>query len=284
MSMPTAPFLKWAGGKRRQLGYLTRKLPPGQRLVEPFVGAGSVFMGTEYDAYLLADSSQDLIDVFHTLMDDRQTFVQYARSLFVPGNNTEARYYHLREQFNHTPPGAVRAALFLYLNRHGYNGLCRYNAAGGFNVPFGAYKQPYFPEREMLAFLEKVRHRHVVVVRQDFRATFGRVRPGDVVYCDPPYTTLSTTSAFTSYTSSGFSDEDHTELAWLARTVAARGIPVLINNHSLPPVNRLYRKAGASVSFKRRGRAINSMADRRAGGVEVAACWNIEPIGARRVV
>jgi len=46
----------------------------------------------------------------------------------------------------------LKAALFLYLNRHGYNGLCRYNASGEFNTPFGRYKKPYFPEKEMLHF------------------------------------------------------------------------------------------------------------------------------------
>ena len=277
----SAPFLKWAGGKRKQVEYLARKLPAGERLVEPFAGAGAVFMGTEYDRYLLADTNTDLIDLYHALLDDGQHFVRYAQGLFVPANNTEARYYELREQFNHTPPGAVRAALFLYLNRHGYNGLCRYNSAGGFNVPFGAYQQPYFPAHELRGFYVKMRTRDVTIALQDFRASFAQLQAGDVVYCDPPYIPLSKTASFTAYNGQSFDMDDHIDLHTLAIQAAADGRPVVLNNHSHPALNRLYRQSLASLAFKRRSRAINAKTSARKGVVEVTAYWNFGAIETR---
>lgn len=277
------PFLKWAGGKRKQVSYLSRKLPAGQRLVEPFVGAGAVFMGTDYDAYLLADTNQDLIDLYHILISDGQNFVRYARHFFNAHNSTEARYYQLREQFNEMTQGTpYRAALFLYLNRHGYNGLCRYNSAGGFNVPFGAYRKPYFPDAELIAFRVKVLQRDVRIVCQDFRTTFAQLQGGDVVYCDPPYIPISQTAHFTGYTGKGFGETDQRELAQLAREAAAADIPIVINNHSHPVMNRLYRQAGAAMSYKRQGRSINSDSARRGGVVESTASWNIGPITNRK--
>lgn len=268
------PFLKWAGGKRRQVDYLARKLPAGRRLVEPFVGAGAVFLGTDYDSYLLADSNPDLIELYRCLVDDGQDFVRYVQALFTPGNNTEASYYQLRDQFNNTPPGAVRSALFLYLNRHGYNGLCRYNAAGGFNVPFGSYRQPYFPASELMAFSSKLRTRHVTIACQDFRTTFAQLQALDVVYCDPPYIKLSQTAQFTAYDGTPFGMAEHRDLLDLAMEAAICGNPVVLNNHSHPILNRAYREAGAALAFKRHGRSISALGSGRRGVVELTASWN----------
>ena len=77
--------------------------------------------------------------------------------------NNEEQYYKLRKQFNETNDQHKRAVLFVYLNRHGYNGLCRYNLKGGYNVPFGRYKAPYFPEKEMLVFHEKAQNAEITI-------------------------------------------------------------------------------------------------------------------------
>ncbi len=121
-------------------------------MIEPFVGAGSVFLNTDYDHYLLADINPDLINLYNHLKDEPQRFIEDARALFQPEYNKKEVYLALRVEFNQCTDTYRRSLLFLYMNRHGFNGLCRYNKKGGFNVPFGSYKKPYFPEKEMVFF------------------------------------------------------------------------------------------------------------------------------------
>jgi DNA adenine methylase len=235
------PFLKWAGNKYRILEHIMAVLPSGNRLIEPFVGSGAVFLNADYGEYLLADSNEDLINLFRTLQHEREPFIEYCRVFFTSITNTEGRYYELREEFNSASDSRLKAALFLYLNRHAYNGLCRYNLKGGFNAPFGQYAKPYFPEREMQRFIDRASRATFMV--EDFRNTMRSARTGDVLYCDPPYVPLSATSNFTSYSSGGFGREDQIALAELAKELAARGVPVLISNHATEFTLDVYRVA-----------------------------------------
>ncbi|MCY0881732.1 MAG: Dam family site-specific DNA-(adenine-N6)-methyltransferase, partial [Firmicutes bacterium] len=155
------PFLKWAGGKFRLVSRIRGVLPKGNRLIEPFAGSAALWLNTSYSHALIADVNPDLIQLYHTVQSHSFAFIAAARALFTPENNTAARYYALREEFNACTDPWRRSVLFLYLNRHGYNGLCRYNASGGFNVPFGRYHRPYFPEKELTFFAEKSQKEHV---------------------------------------------------------------------------------------------------------------------------
>lgn len=139
-------FLKWAGGKFPLLDDIKKHLPEGECLIEPFVGAGSVFLNTDFSRYILADINSDLIGLYNIVKLRTDEYVAAAREMFTPENNVAERYYLYRDEFNQSQDPLRRAVLFLYLNRHGYNGLCRYNLRGEFNVPFGRYKKPYFPK------------------------------------------------------------------------------------------------------------------------------------------
>ena len=150
MQQKTRAFLKWAGGKYSLVEGIAQRLSLASRdadtLVEPFVGAGSVFLNTDFKHYILNDINADLINLYNELKQQPDEFVSDARKLFVDLNNHADAYYEYRKQFNSSVDIYERAILFLYMNRHGYNGLCRYNLKGIFNVPFGKYKKPYFPE------------------------------------------------------------------------------------------------------------------------------------------
>ena len=148
-------FLKWAGGKYPLVDEIRRYLPAGKRLIEPFVGAGSVFLNTDYEEYLLADINADLISLYNIVKTQPDNFVRDAKVMFSGEFNQSEMFYALRSEFNHSQDPYRRAVLFLYLNRHCYNGLCRYNSRGEFNVPFGRYKKPYFPEAELYWFAQK---------------------------------------------------------------------------------------------------------------------------------
>lgn len=235
------PFLKWAGGKFRLLPRILATLPEGNRFIEPFVGSGALFLNTDYERYLLADNNPDLINLYQTLTREGGEFIDYASRLFNADNNQEAAYYRLRERFNALESGREKSALFLYLNRHGYNGLCRYNLKGIFNVPYGRYKKPYFPADEMAHFARKARRATFACL--DFNTTLARARRHNVVYCDPPYVPWSITANFTSYSQKAFSLDMQTRLAVQAQRLAERGVPVIISNHDTPFTREIYRNA-----------------------------------------
>lgn len=241
------PFLKWAGGKLRIVDRIKALLPAGQRLIEPFVGSGALFLNTEYAAYLLADANADLINLYQQLQQGRQGFIDYCATFFIQTNNDEVTFYTLRRRFNQTGDPLEKAALFVYLNKHCYNGLCRYNARGEFNVPFGRYKQPYFPAAEMLTFHQKAQQATFQV--QDFATTMAAAQPGDVVYCDPPYAPLSATANFTSYSAEGFGADEQQKLAEMAEQLRQRGITVIISNHDTPFTRELYALADQHSYF-----------------------------------
>ncbi len=242
--MSIRPFLKWPGGKYRLVNRIHSLLPQGKQLIEPFVGGGAVFLNTDFEHYLLNDANPDLIRLYQTLQKKGGAFIEVCRSFFIKKYNTEKHYYKFRTQFNASTDPVLRSALFLYLNRHGYNGLCRYNAGKGeFNVPFGSYTKPYFPEKEMFHFHEVAKR--AVFVCEDFTETLKRARKGSVIYCDPPYVPLTATANFTRYQSQGFSLAEQQVLADCAKKCAKRGIPVLLSNHSNDFTRDIY--AGAMI-------------------------------------
>ena len=238
------PFIKWVGNKYRLVPIILDHLSPGKRLVEPFAGSGALFLNSSFPQGLLNDSNPHLISMFLLLQRCGPAFIDYCKVFFEPETNTERFYYDSRAAFNDLGKNAPlfeftrKAALFLYLNRHGYNGLCRYNKKGEFNTPFGNYVKPYFPEKEMVYFYEKAAT--ATFTCADFRHTFSQLEEGDVVYADPPYLPLSPTANFTQYGADGFGVQDHSDLAALAEEAAARGIPVVVSNHDTPLTREIY--------------------------------------------
>lgn len=227
--------VKWVGSKSRLLPQLLPHLPEGKRLVEPFAGSCSVMLNTEYDEYLIGDVNPDLIALYKAIAANPYDVIDRARLLFESYNHAVG-YYDNRDSFNHNDDPTWRPALFLYLNRHCFNGLCRYNKAGGFNVPYGKYKQPYFPEAEILAFAEKAKR--ATFLCAGYAETLDLVRGGDVVYCDPPYLTES--QNFTQYHASGFDAVDHGRLTRKLRKLAGKGVSVVVSNSDEPAVRYLY--------------------------------------------
>jgi DNA adenine methylase len=235
------PFLKWAGSKYKIIDRITRSLPPGNRLIEPFVGSGSVFLNTDYPEYLVADSNSDLIALYNCIKDKGIDFIAYARNLFIAENNQQESFSRLRTEFNSSEDIARKSAIFIYLNRHCFNGLCRYNSKSQFNVPFGRYKNPTFPETAILDFFHKSQTVEFKV--SNFIETMQQAKFGDVVYCDPPYAPLEQTSNFTSYTRGEFTLEHQKVLADIAVKLMDRGISVIISNHDTEFTRSIYNSA-----------------------------------------
>ncbi|MBT1064261.1 Dam family site-specific DNA-(adenine-N6)-methyltransferase [Bowmanella sp. Y26] len=264
-------FLKWAGGKYALVNEIRSRLPTGQRLIEPFVGAGSVFLNTQYSDYLLNDINPDLINLYTELQLRPDQYIIDAKGFFAPEFNQAETYYRLRDEFNQSSDPYHRSLLFLYLNRHGYNGLCRYNLSGKFNVPFGRYKQPYFPEAELNYFAEKAQYATFTCL--PFSEVFAMAGEGDVIYCDPPYAPISKTSNFTSYATNGFSMDEQKQLAVQARLIVkSANIPVLISNHDTEQTREIYQ--GANLSELKVGRYISQKGHKRKKVDELLALFH----------
>lgn len=226
-------ILKWAGNKTAVMPCLKKHLPAGPRLVEPFAGSCAVMMETDYPHYLVADINPDLINMYQQIKDDVLGFIERAKHLFNTFN-TEDGYYDSRDYFNHDCDPEWRAALFLYLNRHGYRGVCRYNKRGIFNVPYGNYKKPYFPETEIRAFAEKAQR--ATFICAGYEETLAQLLPGDVIYCDPPYD-----GTFSGYHTAGFGEDDQYRLASVLGRRSSEGHPVVASNSDTLLIRSLYR-------------------------------------------
>ncbi|EFA5644545.1 TPA: Dam family site-specific DNA-(adenine-N6)-methyltransferase, partial [Escherichia coli] len=214
---PAAEFersiFKWAGGKFGVLEQIFRYLPEGKRLIEPFVGGGAVFMNAGYQENLLNDVNADLINFYKTLQREAHSLITLAHRFF-QDYNTQEGYLAVRNAFNKQVYDDLhRAAAFLFLNRHCFNGLTRYNQAGEFNVGYGKYKTPYFPLQEMEAFLGAEGRSEFVC--GDFAAVIEAAGEGDVIFCDPPYEPLPNTEGFTNYSGHDFKFEEQKRLVSL---------------------------------------------------------------------
>lgn len=142
-------FLKWLGNKTRLISEIEKVLPKGKRLVEPFVGSGAVTLAFKYPAYSIGDANEDILSVWSALLARPEAFIEEVERLFQTDPADVRSYYEIRERFNRTQDPWERAICFMYLNRYGFNGLCRYNRDGLFNVAHGRYKTVYFPKQEL---------------------------------------------------------------------------------------------------------------------------------------
>jgi DNA adenine methylase len=259
-TLAVTPPLKWAGGKRWQVPHLRNRWEPHahRRLVEPFCGGLAVALGLAPARALLNDVNPHLINFYR--------WAKRGLAIEIPMRNDAESFYAGRARFNdllaqggHQTREA--ASLFYYLNRSGYNGLCRFNASGRFNVPFGRYARIRYL-RDFEAFRAAVRRwtfscrdfEDLPLLREDF------------IYADPPYDV-----PFTRYSSGGFGWEDQERTArWLARHPG----PVVLTNQATERIMALYSSLGFEVAVLPAPRRISCTGDRRAAA-EVMAWRNL---------
>jgi len=285
----TRPLLKWAGGKRQLLPALRRFYPPRfDRYREPFLGSAAVFFDLHNRGLLdgrpvrLSDTNPDLIACYTAVRDCPDEVIgELVRLAEGHAERGSAHYYDIRDKhFNpqrrtlasssHVRYTPLLAAMLIYLNRTGYNGLFRLNSSGEFNVPAGRYASPRICDadniRNVAAALSQ---RHVSLACESFDAILQDARAGDFLYFDPPYAPLSPTARFTSYTAAGFTSSDQQRLKELVVELAARGCHVLLSNSTAPEITALYARdkavsrAGLRTLKVPARRAINSQAGRR---------------------
>ncbi|ENF4350664.1 TPA: Dam family site-specific DNA-(adenine-N6)-methyltransferase [Escherichia coli] len=265
------PIFKWVGGKFSELPTVLEHLPHGKRLIEPFVGGGSVFTNAGFRHNLLNDINGDLINFYQTLQREGHSLVTLAYSFFKNYNNADA-YLEVREAFNRGKYDQLHhAAAFLYLNRHCFNGVTRYNQNGEFNVGYGKYKAPYFPHAEMEAFLADDVLKNTSFVSGDFAGVIEAAGEGDVIFCDPPYEPLPDTEGFTSYSGNSFRFDEQKRLVSLLVEAHQRGAKVVITNSGAPNIRELYERNGFKVHHMAARRSVSCKASTRVVANDIIA-------------
>ena len=284
------PFLKWAGGKRQLLPVLREFYPESfGKYHEPFLGSGAVFFDLAgrltNGRVRLTDVNADLIGCWLRLRDSPDAVIAGLRKLATGYHKSpNEHFYRVRnDEFNPARSeimngNGVRAeaytsdlaAMFIYLNRTGYNGLFRLNSTGQFNVPRGRYRNPRICDEGNLQRVSSILcELSVEIEHASFDAVLQSASTGDFIYFDPPYAPLSTTAQFTTYTAGGFGAEDQRELQRIVLELVSKGCHVVLSNSTAPQITALYRDNSEAQKLNIKAhtvparRAINSNASRR---------------------
>jgi len=244
------PPLKWAGGKRWLLPHLAPlwRTHRERRYVEPFCGGLAAALGLRPETALLNDINPHLINFYQHLQSGLEVTIEM--------KNEQECFYRQRTRFNKLikggeAKGAEAAQLFYYLNRTCFNGLCRFNQSGEFNVPFGTHQAiTYGTDFSQFRRVFK----KWAFTNRDIESL--EIEPADFIYADPPYDV-----EFTTYSAGGFSWADQVRAA---ERLAAHPGPVVLSNQATTRIVELYEKLGFEISYLAGPRRISCTGDRAA--------------------
>lgn len=269
-----APFVKWAGGKRQLITQIRERMPEKYNdYYEPFVGGGAVIFDLLPANALINDINKALINTYRTICNEPDAFLKEVNRLDNDmWEDGKKYYYSIREHYNdklmRSEYDVELAALFVFINKHCFNGLYRVNGKGLFNVPYNNSRRVSVDEDVIIATSEYLRG--VTIIDGDFEQACKNAKKGDFVFIDSPYAPLNPTS-FESYTKEGFDIESHKRLAKLYDELTARGCYCMLTNHNTELINELYGNKDYKIDVVSVKRMINSDASNRVGE-EVIIC------------
>ena len=269
-----APFAKWAGGKRQLIPQIRERMPEQfNNYYEPFVGGGAVIFELLPQNAVINDINRALINAYQMICEHPQEFLQEINRLDAEmWEDGKEYYYSLREHYNDKLMkeefDVELAALFVFINKHCFNGLYRVNGKGLFNVPYNNSRRSSVDEKSIMEISEYLRN--VRIISGDFEVACEGAGEGDFVFIDSPYAPLNPTS-FESYTKEGFDIESHRRLANLFDELTTRGCYCMLTNHNTELINELYGNKGYTIDVVSVKRMINSDASNRVGE-EVIIC------------
>ena len=269
-----APFVKWAGGKRQLISQIRERMPEKYNdYYEPFVGGGAVIFDLLPANALINDINKTLINTYRTICNEPDDFLKEVNRLDNDmWEDGKKYYYSIREHYNdklmRSEYDVELAALFVFINKHCFNGLYRVNGKGLFNVPYNNSRRVSVDEDVIIATSEYLRG--VTIIDGDFEQACKNAKKGDFVFIDSPYAPLNPTS-FESYTKEGFDIESHKRLAKLYDELTARGCYCMLTNHNTELINELYGNKDYKIDVVSVKRMINSDASNRVGE-EVIIC------------
>lgn len=269
-----APFVKWAGGKRQLIPQIRERMPEKYNdYYEPFVGGGAVIFDLLPANALINDINKALINTYRIICNESDAFLKEVNRLDNDmWEDGKKYYYSIREHYNdklmRSEYDVELAALFVFINKHCFNGLYRVNGKGLFNVPYNNSRRFSVDEDVIIATSEYLRG--LTIIDGDFEQACKNAKKGDFVFIDSPYAPLNPTS-FESYTKEGFDIESHKRLAKLYDELTARGCYCMLTNHNTELINELYGNKDYKIDVVSVKRMINSDASNRVGE-EVIIC------------
>lgn len=268
------PFVKWAGGKRQLLPQIKERMPEKyNNYYEPFVGGGAVTFELMPANALINDINKALINAYRQICNAPEAFLEAVKKLDAKmWEDGKEYYYSLREHYNDKLMKAEYdidlAALFVFINKHCFNGLYRVNGKGLFNVPYNNSRRSSVDEGVIMAVSRYLQS--VIITDGDFEEACKDAGKGDFVFMDSPYAPLNPTS-FESYTKEGFDIESHRRLAKLFDELTDRGCYCMLTNHNTDLISELYGNKGCRIDVVSVKRMINSDTSNRVGE-EVIIC------------
>ncbi len=267
------PFIKWVGGKRQLIDTLFKNIPTSfSNYHEPFIGGGALYFklwneGLIKKAYL-NDFNTHLYNAYVTVKKRPNELIEELKS--PKYKNEKSIYYKLREKYNKKGyiDNTERAALFIYFNKTGFNGLWRVNSKDGYNVPIGRYKNPKICDEENIILVSEALKK-AELSNKDFSSVINNAKPKDFVYFDPPYHPLSGSSNFTTYTKLDFTEKDQIRLKEVYAGLDLKKVNVMLSNSPAPVIMQLYSNYNPiSVEAKR---MINCKGNKRGNVFEIVA-------------
>ncbi len=268
------PFVKWAGGKRQLIPQIRERMPEKyNNYYEPFVGGGAVMFELLPSDALINDVNRALMNAYRQICNKPEAFLKAVNRLDEEmWEDGREYYYSLRKSYNDKLVRAEYdielAALFVFINKHCFNGLYRVNGKGLFNVPYNNSRRASVDEKSIMAASEYLRG--VTIQDGDFEKACEDAAKGDFIFFDSPYAPLNPAS-FESYTKEGFDIESHRRLAKLYDELTGRGCYCMLTNHNTQLINELYGNKGYKIDVVSVKRMINSDASNRVGE-EVIIC------------
>lgn len=268
------PFVKWAGGKRQLLPQIKERMPQSYNsYFEPFVGGGAVVFELLPAKAIINDINGSLINAYRIISEEPKALIKAINKLDKEmWEDGKSYYYSLRERYNDklmkSEFDVELAALFIFINKHCFNGLYRVNGKGLFNVPYNNSRRKSIDEVSIMAISEFLKN--VKIIQGDFEEACRDAKEGDFIFIDSPYAPIKPTS-FESYTKEGFDIESHRRLANFYDELTARGCYCMLTNHNTDFINELYGGKGYKIDVVSVKRMINSDATNRVGE-EVIIC------------
>ena len=227
--------------------------------IEPFIGGGALFFYLSPKSAVIADSNPELISLYQQIAKNYKPVLKLLEKM---PNNEEFFYEQRAKQFEKLTE-IEAAARTIYLNRTCFNGLYRVNRSGGFNVPYGRYKDPKIADEQLLKSASEAL-RDATIVLGDYKHVLQNfAKKGDLVFLDPPYLPISQYSDFQRYTKEQFYEDDHRDLAAEVNRLSELGCHVILTNSNHPLVHDLYSEFHIEVLSTKRN--INSRATLRKG-------------------
>lgn len=269
------PFLKWPGGKRQLLPELLKRVPKTYHsYYEPFLGGGALLFALSPRAAIVSDINPVLIHSYRSLLHEpdmvNNALRFYDDSLRHPIYGGQPFYTELRKQFNRKirehAYDTDLAAMLIFLNKHGFNGLYRVNAKGKYNVPWNHSLAPSTSADILRADFLYLRNLDLRLECMDFAEAVADAGEGDFVFFDSPYAEPADKPSFTAYTAYGFPNSEHVRLSVIFKELDKRGCHLMLTNHDTPFIRRLYD--GYSIESVAVHRSINRDGANR-HGVEV---------------